>query len=105
MRNKFLICIALVIVLVFYNFSLNLYSLLIDPENFIPRKSNIFTFHPTSIDSGSGGFWLYGEDFTNYYYFNWNENKSYFFTPKNNKCQNFDKFNYRTWCELKKEYN
>ncbi|HAK61594.1 MAG TPA: hypothetical protein DCO77_14665 [Nitrospiraceae bacterium] len=34
----------------------------------IPAESSIFSFKPTVMNSGSGEWWLYGEDSTHYYY-------------------------------------
>jgi len=42
---------------------------LIVTENYykIPKESSIFTFEPTKMNEGSGGWWIYGEDNLNYY--------------------------------------
>lgn len=106
---KFLIIFSIVIVVLGVTINtrvfLNSWSLLNDPANYIPSNSSIFTFEPTKIDSGSGGYWRYGEDYKNYYYFSVDEKKTYFYTPKDMDCLGFDKFNYLTWCKYKKVSN
>ena len=76
----------------------NVWLLLTDSANFIPDNSNIFTFEPTQIDSGSGGYWRYGEDHRNYYYFSEQVRDTYFYTPKEKPCAGLDCFDYLTWC-------
>ncbi|KYQ84065.1 hypothetical protein AWW72_10855 [Acinetobacter sp. NRRL B-65365] len=80
-----------------YTFS-NLWLLATDQTNYIPKESNIFFFHPTKIDEGSGGYWRYGEDLKNYYYFSEIEENTYFILDKKSQCRNLDKTDYLTWC-------
>jgi hypothetical protein len=68
------------------------------PYHFIPNESFLFSFNPTVTDSGSGEYWVYGEDSRNYYYFILD---NYLLMPKKNKCNNADPADYRTWCEAK----
>ena len=78
----------------------NAWLLLTDSANYIPANSNIFTFEPTQIDSGSGSYWRYGEDHSNYYYFSEQARDTYFYTPKDKPCVGFDRLDYLTWCEV-----
>lgn len=73
-------------------------SLVFDPNNYIPSKSNIFFFTPIDIDPGSGGYWLYGEDLYNYYYFLWEGDKEYLYIFKSNDCKGFNRLDITTWC-------
>ena len=73
-------------------------SLAFDQNNYIPSKSNMLFFEPIDIDSGSGGYWLYGEDLYNYYYFIWEGDKEYLYIAKSNNCTGFNKLNFNTWC-------
>ncbi len=81
-----------------YVFS-NIWQLATDQTNYIPEESNIFSFHPTKIDEGSGGYWLYGEDSKYYYYFSETEENTYYTFDKSILCPNIDKIDFRTWCE------
>lgn len=89
--------IAFLTLLVFSNFSGNAISLFADAGYFIPKHSSIFTFKSTLYNSGSGEYWLYGEDDKNLY-----ENMSgrAMAFPKNkiHQCPEFDPLNYETWC-------
>ncbi|MBV7433815.1 hypothetical protein KRX19_02155 [Cardiobacteriaceae bacterium TAE3-ERU3] len=77
----------------------NMWLLLTDSTNYIPGNSSIFTFEPTQIDSGSGGYWRYGEDHRNYYYFSEQAADTYLYTPKDKACAGLNRFDYLTWCE------
>jgi hypothetical protein len=66
---------------------------------FIPEESSIFRFEATKWNSGSGEWWLYGEDDKYYYALNTEEPylPKYFKLQKGNESKNFDKLNYHTW--------
>ncbi len=50
--------------------ALNLWSMLTDEGAYrVPSGSSIFTFKPTVLNDGSGGWWIYGEDLSRYYWF------------------------------------
>lgn len=96
MKNK--IIPFMIFIFLFKNMIFLSISLAFDPNNYIPSKSNIFFFTPIDIDSGSGGYWLYGEDLNNYYYFIWEGDKEYLYISKSNNCIEFNKLNFNTWC-------
>jgi hypothetical protein len=74
----------------------NLWCLLTENGYFIPQESNIFSFDATEMNSGSGGWWIYGED-KKYYYALYQ--LGYIKLLKGNEPDNFDRFNYHTWGE------
>jgi hypothetical protein len=76
----------------------NALMLLMDRENFIPAQSSIWTFEPYEINQGSSSYWLYGEDWFNYYYFAYTPETPYRLIAKGNQCAGFDKRDVRTWC-------
>jgi hypothetical protein len=87
---------------VFTHFFSNIWLILTDGRDYqIPAGSNIFTFHPTVMNSGSGGWWIYGEDHQFYYYF-LDENKKdsplAMSKQKSNTCINFNSVDYKSWC-------
>lgn len=84
------------------NLGTNAWMLLTDRSNFIPAESSIFLFDPYIIDSGSGGYWLYGKDRTFYYHFTYEPAAPYLYIPIDNKCPYFDRENFRTWCSAQK---
>jgi hypothetical protein len=72
----------------------NLWYLLTENGYFIPQESSVFLFNATMMNSGSGGWWIYGEDKKYYYAFC---PPGYIKLKKGNETENFDKFNYQTW--------
>lgn len=86
-----------------YLFS-NIWMIITDQTNYIPKESNILLFHPTKIDEGSGGYWRYGEDLNKFYYFSEKEEKVYYSHPKENSCPSFNPINISTWCKANKNY-
>ncbi|SHN57169.1 hypothetical protein SAMN02745728_00877 [Desulfovibrio litoralis DSM 11393] len=89
---------------------LNSCRLIVDRGYFIPNDSSIFTFKPTVENNGSGEWWIYGEDYTYYYaypevddYMNYDyagvELNIYIKIRKINNCPNFNKEDYKTWCD------
>lgn len=48
---------------------LNLWGMLNDPQTYyIPKESSVFDFGPRTMNSGSGGGWIYGTDSKYTYY-------------------------------------
>ena len=80
-----------------YLFS-NIWMIVTDQTNYVPKESNIFFFHPTKIDEGSGGYWRYGEDLNNFFFFLEKEENVYFSHSKNSNCKDFKKIEISTWC-------
>jgi hypothetical protein len=78
----------------------NTWYLLIDTQDIyvIPEGSSLFTFRPTEMNSGSGDWWIYGEDSHHYYYFENNINIS---KQTAVTCPNFVKTDLATWCKKK----
>lgn len=87
-------------IILFTNIWINLLSLYIDNNYFIPKESSIFIFQETKTNDGSGDWWLYGEDKNNYYALNTESNNPrYYILEKGHETRFFDKFNYNTWNE------
>lgn len=61
----------------------------------IPAESSFFTFRPTVMNSGSGEWWLYGEDSTHYYYLDSNTKIS---REDAENCAGFKVDDHATWC-------
>ncbi len=101
MKNKILlsiIVIFIIVVMFLKNMLINIWHLNTEKSYFIPKESSLLTFKPTRMNDGSGDWWLYGEDKTNYYALNIeNKNPQYFKLEKGNETKNFEKFNYHTW--------
>lgn len=87
----------------------NLWLLLIGNGYIIPKESSIFSFKSTIMNSGSGDYWLYGEDNTNYYTTLLNKeagySAKYFLISKEKatKLSGFQKLHYSTWFEVNVE--
>lgn len=77
----------------------NLFFLMLDSGNYIPKESSIFTFNMTEFGSGSSEAWVYGED-SSYYYFNVGYRAIIFEKNSAAHCDGFDPKNLRTWCEV-----
>lgn len=98
MKNKFFFTILFLFILTIFIRPIGNLLLLGEGDGYIPNISNIFTFNLNSIEEGSGGYWRYGEDNKNYYFFSETEKYTYFYINKNNDCNEFDKLNIKTWC-------
>ncbi|MFW0714986.1 hypothetical protein [Pedobacter sp. N23S346] len=109
MRNKISLSAILVLIvgvlfvrmLIWTFFFSNVVMLAMERNNFIPSESSIFSFDPYEINQGSSSYWIYGQDSENYYYFSYEPSAPYIFIPKINKCQGFDRLNFKTWCDAK----
>jgi hypothetical protein len=99
--RKILVLIFLPIlfsIMLFSNFFINVWGLMIDEHYFIPQESNIFQFKVTVMNQGSGDWWLYGEDDKYYYALNLeNKNPKYLKFNKGLERKNFNEKNYHTW--------
>ena len=109
MQQRKLLMITMIglmpLVLLFTNFFGNVFLLIIDKKNFIPKQSSILFFEMTELSSGSSEEWVYGEDRSNYYYNPWTKNKEDVIAfPKEDveKCPSFNKKNFHTWCNTVK---
>lgn len=100
-KAKYSLIVMLIIFLFSYHsyiFS-NIWLITLDPSNFIPAESNIFFFHPTQIDDGSGGYWRYAEDLKYFYYFSEVQDHTYYLHEKKNHCPDFNQTDIKTWCQ------
>ncbi len=79
----------------------NAWSLLTDRSFIIPTESSIITFKVTSMNEGSGDWWVYGEDANFYYHFMGSDQVPYTKIARNitSTCEAFDPLNYLTWCQ------
>jgi hypothetical protein len=75
----------------------NVWYLVIDTQDVyhIPAGSSLFTFRPTEMNSGSGDWWIYGEDNHHYYYF---EDDIMISKQVATTCSGFSKTDLSTWC-------
>ncbi len=79
---------------------MNIWLTLVESEYFIPPESSMFTFQATKMNSGSGEWWLFGED--RHYFYGLNtqtEQPLYWVQEKNMLPMGFDRFDYTTWTE------
>jgi hypothetical protein len=78
----------------------NLWLLAIEPVYVIPAESTIFTFEPTVMNPGSGDWWIYGEDRSNFYHFTGENPSSYVSYSRKlaAQCTGFEPTNHDTWC-------
>lgn len=94
-KYKLVLYIFIAYLLFFTEFIHNITSLIASRGYFIPKESSIFTFSVILENTGNGEYWIYGEDKKYYYY---SGVLPYVFIEKENKCPNFNKLDYRTWC-------
>jgi len=93
------ILILVVAAFCFRLFLSNLYSVWTEPGYFIPSESNMFEFTVTRMNSGSGDWWVFAQDKTNYYALNDGSDQVYYSLKIENAPANFDPFDYSTWGE------
>jgi hypothetical protein len=93
--------IALLACLAFTQALANLFSLFTREGFFIPSQSSIFTFHTTVENSGSGEWWIYGEDHHYFYALPARDGTRYLAFPKANQSNNvgFQPNDYNTWLQ------
>ncbi len=79
----------------------NTWLLIIEPANTIPTESSIWGFSPTVMNSGSGDWWIYGEDEQNFYYFTGSAERPYVVMSKSaaRDCVGFDSTDHLSWCD------
>lgn len=97
-KHLFIALLLLGLLMAFNRFSKNLICMIIDRGYKIPDNSSIFTFKENKMNEGSGDWWLYGEDFSNYYGIS-DSMEIIYFTPKKVSISNkkFNKYDYNTW--------
>lgn len=80
----------------------NCWMMVVASEYIIPKESNICQFEVNQMNAGSGDWWVYGQDKTNYYFFLGYDSLPYItYSMKDaQKCLGFDKINVRTWCNI-----
>jgi len=104
-RFKFRISVvvgALLLLWASHRAVLNLGSMLLDLGSYrVPPRASIFTFEPTVINEGSGGWWIYGEDLTRYYWFADGAPSGPLSIRKSAaaRCAGFVPTDHTTWCE------
>ena len=67
----------------------------------IPKESSIFAFRVTEMNSGSGEWWLYGEDAHHFYAQGDRTGVIYIAFPKSMvaSCPSFRPLDWTTWCQ------
>jgi hypothetical protein len=99
LKQKILL-ILLVITLtpLLFRAAVNVFGLVVDSQNVyhIPEGSSLFTFRPTEMNSGSGDWWIYGEDNQHYFYF---EDDVQISKLAAMMCPGFNKTDLTTWCQ------
>lgn len=80
----------------------NFWMILKDPTYIIPKESNIFQFEVNQMNNGSGDWWIYAQDDSNYYFFLGYDSLPYIVFSRSaaEKCIGFDKVNVDTWCGI-----
>jgi hypothetical protein len=79
----------------------NLWLMLTELDSYVvPKRSSVFTFTPTVMNDGNGGWWVYGKDFSNYYWFADGYAGEYVYFPKKDvgSCAEFNPVDHVTWC-------
>ncbi|MCI7224242.1 MULTISPECIES: hypothetical protein [Bacteria] len=104
MKSKYLIILIVIGVFGIFSHPIGLLLLLAERDGYIPNKSSIFSFRLTYMEEGSGGYWRTGSDGKYFYYFSPTEKYTYFYIEKDNKCPNFNEFDFETWCNPTKVY-
>jgi hypothetical protein len=91
---------ALAALLLFTPVVYNLWSLVTGRGFIIPEESSIFTFEVTEMNSGSGEWWLYGEDAQFFYAQGDRDGLIYIAFPRSkaSECPSFQRHDWTTWC-------
>ena len=78
----------------------NLWSLATERGFIIPEESSVFTFRATRMNTGSGEWWLYGEDGRYYYVQGEQSGPLYVAFPKSevSRCPSFRPHDRTAWC-------
>ena len=74
----------------------------IDPVYIIPNESSLCRFEVNQMNNGSGDWWIYAQDDSNYYFFLGYDSLPYIVFSRSTaeKCIGFDKVNVDTWCGI-----
>lgn len=77
----------------------NLWLSLTDNDYAVPAESSHWQFRPTRMNTGSGGWWVYGEDRTHYYHFT-GGSPAYQAISRDAaaRCPGFEPQQVSTWC-------
>ena len=77
----------------------NLWSMITEPAYFIPTESSAFTFRALEKNPGSGDWWVYGADGTNFYALDDSKCSGYRFISFDDasKLPDFDALDASTW--------
>ena len=80
----------------------NYYMTKIDPVYIIPNESSLCRFEVNQMNNGSGDWWIYAQDDSNYYFFLGYDSLPYIVFSRSTaeKCIGFDKVNVDTWCGI-----
>jgi len=103
MKNKIFmaaIIFSAVIFILQTPLAVNLWFTLTDPVYLIPDESSLFSFKPAVMNSGSGDWWIYGEDTRFYYYFSGDQPVPYLKCSKGEaeNCPGFRHDDVSSWC-------
>lgn len=86
----------IILVFLFRVFLGNLFSLATGRGYFIPEESNMFIFNVMQMNTGSGEWWLYGEDKVNYYALA-DDAPGYYVIDKDFVPENFSELDKHSW--------
>ena len=91
-----------VLLIVRFNCVGNYYMTKIDPVYIIPNESSLCRFEVNQMNNGSGDWWIYAQDDSNYYFFLGYDSLPYIVFSRSaaEKCIGFDKVNVDTWCGI-----
>ena len=91
-----------VLLIVRFNCVGNYYMTKIDPVYIIPNESSLCRFEVNQMNNGSGDWWIYAQDDSNYYFFLGYDSLPYIVFSRSTaeKCIGFDKVNVDTWCGI-----
>lgn len=94
------ILMSLIVFLILTNVIGNTYRLIVDRGFFIPSESSLLWFESTVENSGSGEWWIYGEDNEFYFANATNLTPTYYIFPREkvSQCQGFAAKELNTWC-------
>jgi len=80
----------------------NYWMTMIASEYQVPKESDMFQFDVIQMNSGSGDWWIYGQDDANYYFFLGYDSLPYIVFSRNSaqQCTGFSKRDIDTWCGI-----
>ena len=103
-RTFWIVLISLVVVAIalsaFTPFSMNCWLVATGRGFEIPDGSSLFRFRVTKMNTGSGEWWLYGEDRDFFYVASEFEGVRYHAFPRarTEDCPGFERLDFTTWC-------